>query len=140
MTIFINSHLLGEVELVCDRVGILQSGELIREGDIATLTRQRGMFVIGLASGQTFPQAEVAQKGYPATLRGEFWEIDLADGQSIDPVVDLLRSRGLSIRHLVEKRQTLEDLFLETVVAAEPGVDRPAPRHRRSTESHLKKS
>src|SRR5205085_7496538 len=44
-TIFINSHLLGEVELVCDRVGILQAGELIREGDIASLTRQRGMFL-----------------------------------------------------------------------------------------------
>jgi ABC-type multidrug transport system ATPase subunit len=38
-TIFFNSHLLGEVELVCDRVAILQRGSLIREGDIATLTR-----------------------------------------------------------------------------------------------------
>ncbi len=120
-TIFINSHLLGEVELVCDRVGILQSGELIRQGDIATLTRQRGMFQIGLALDQTFPQAEVAQIGYPATLRGEYWEIDLADGQSIDPVVDLLRSRGLSIRHLVEKRHSLEDIFMKTVDAANEG-------------------
>src|SRR5262245_62342243 len=33
-TIFLNSHLLGEVELICDRVGILQKGEMIREGDI----------------------------------------------------------------------------------------------------------
>ena len=48
-TIFLNSHLLSEVELVCDRVGILQEGELIREGDVVTLTRQHGMFVIGLA-------------------------------------------------------------------------------------------
>src|SRR5204863_4264972 len=31
-TLFLNSHLLGEVELVCDRVGILQEGELVREG------------------------------------------------------------------------------------------------------------
>ena len=131
-TIFINSHLLGEVELVCDRVGILQSGELIREGDIASLTRQRGMFLIGLVPGQTLPQAEVTQKGYSVTPRGEFWEVALTDGQSIDPVVDLLRSRGLSIRHLVEKRQTLEDLFLETVVAAEPGVDAPVARRRRA--------
>ena len=130
-TIFINSHLLGEVELICDRVGILQSGELIREGDIASLTRQRGLFLVGLAPGQTFPQAEVAQKGYPVTTRGEFWEVALADGQSIDPVVDLLRSRGLSIRHLVEKRQTLEDMFLETVIAAEPGVDQPVARRKR---------
>src|SRR5205807_2715966 len=49
VTIFLNSHLLGEVELICDRVGILQKGKLIREGDIATLTRQRGVFVLGLA-------------------------------------------------------------------------------------------
>src|SRR5438045_976624 len=31
-TIFLNSHLLGEVELICDRVGILQKGEVVREG------------------------------------------------------------------------------------------------------------
>src|SRR5262249_6871696 len=61
-TIFLNSHLLGEVELICDRVAILQQGEMIREGDIATLTQQRGLFVIGLAEGQLFPQEEVARQ------------------------------------------------------------------------------
>jgi ABC-2 type transport system ATP-binding protein len=122
-TIFINSHLLGEVELVCDRVGILQTGEMIREGAIETLTRQRDHFLIGLAAGQDFPQQEVARLGYQVYPRGHFWEIGLAEGQSIDPVVDLLRSRQLSLRHLIEKRQTLEDLFLETVVPAEPGLD-----------------
>jgi ABC-2 type transport system ATP-binding protein len=124
-TIFLNSHLLSEVELICDRVGILQEGELIREGDIVSLTRQQGTFVIGLAPGQNFPYDELAKQGYQVSRRGTFWEVGLADGQSIDPVVDLLRDRGLHLRHLVEKRQTLEDLFLETVVAAEPGVDRP---------------
>jgi ABC-2 type transport system ATP-binding protein len=124
-TLFLNSHLLGEVELICDRVGILQRGELIREGDIVALTRQRGLFLLALADGQAFPCADVAQHGYQVTSRGDFWEVELADGQSIDPVIDLLRARGLSLRHLVEKRQTLEDLFVETVVAAEPGVDTP---------------
>src|SRR5262249_58919380 len=55
-TIFLNSHLLGEVELICDRVGILQKGEMIREGDISTLTRQRGLFFIGLAPGRDGPR------------------------------------------------------------------------------------
>jgi ABC-2 type transport system ATP-binding protein len=129
-TIFLNSHLLGEVELICDRVAILQQGEMIREGDIATLTQQRGLFVIGLAEGQKFPQEDVSRQGYQVSRQGELWEVGLADGQSIDPVVDLLRARGLSIRQLMEKRQTLEDLFVETVVAAEPGVDQPVGRRR----------
>ena len=127
-TIFLNSHLLGEVELICDRVGILQKGEMIREGDIATLTRQRGLFVVGLAIGQAFPQEDVQKLGYTVNRSGLLWEVSLTDGQDIDPVVDLLRARGLSVRHLVEKRQTLEDLFLETVEEAEPGVDVAAGR------------
>jgi ABC-2 type transport system ATP-binding protein len=130
-TIFLNSHLLGEVELICDRVAILQQGELIREGDIATLTQQRGLFVIGLAPGQSLPREEVVKMGYQVSRAGELWEVGLNDGQSIDPVIDLLRTRGLSLRHLTEKRQTLEDLFMETVVAAEPGVDEPVRRRRR---------
>jgi ABC-2 type transport system ATP-binding protein len=122
-TIFLNSHLLGEVEQVCDRVGILQQGELIREGDIESLTRRKGLYVIGLAPGQTLPEKDLAGLGYDVRANGPLWEVELEDGQSIDPVVDLLRSRQLSLRHLVEKRQSLEDIFVETVEAAEPGVD-----------------
>jgi ABC-2 type transport system ATP-binding protein len=122
-TIFLNSHLLGEVELVCDRVAILQRGEVICEGDISSLTQQHGLFVVGLAPGQELPQADLKTQGYKVTPSGEFWEVRLTEGQSIDPLVDLLRARGLNLRHLVEKRQTLEDLFVATVVAAEPGVD-----------------
>src|SRR5262249_13678341 len=40
-TIFLNSHLLGEVELICDRVGILQRGAIIQQPDIPTLTTQQ---------------------------------------------------------------------------------------------------
>jgi ABC-2 type transport system ATP-binding protein len=126
-TIFLNSHLLGEVELICDRVAILQRGQMIREGDIASLTRQKGLFVVGLADGQTFPREEVEKRGYQVRPAHGMWEIGLSDGQSIDPVIDLLRVRGLGLRHLVEKRQTLEELFMATVVAAEPGVDEVLP-------------
>jgi ABC-2 type transport system ATP-binding protein len=127
-TIFLNSHLLGEVELICDRVGILQRGLKIVEGDIASLTQQKGRFVIGLADGQTMPVAELRAKGYAVADDGEFYEVTLSDGQTIDPVLDWLREKKLVVRRLEEKRQTLEDLFMETVEAAEPGVDAPVSR------------
>jgi len=127
-TIFLNSHLLSEVELVCDRVAILRQGLVVREGTVAELTAQQGQFVVGLAVRQAFPADEVRRLGYGVTPAGDLWEVDVPAGQSIDPVVDLLLSRGLSLRHLVEKRQTLEELFLATVEDAEPGVDRRPAR------------
>ncbi len=130
-TIFLNSHLLGEVELICDHVAILQKGEVIRAGTVADLTHQQNHFVIGLAAGQTFPREDVQKRGYALNRSGEMWEISLRDGQSIDPVIDFLRNSGLSLRHLVEKRQTLEDLFVQTVEGAEPGVDRIVRRPQR---------
>lgn len=113
-TIFINSHLLGEVELICDRVAIMRKGKLIREGDVQTLTRQKGQFLVGLAPGQVLPVADLRNLGYDVVPLGDRWEVLLLEGQSIDPVIDLLRDRKLNLRHLVEKRQTLEDLFLAT--------------------------
>ncbi len=123
-TIFINSHLLGEVELVCDRVAILQQGRLIRQGSIAELTLRHGQYEIGLAPGEELPVASLQALGHEVERDGERWLLALAEGQGIDPVVQLLGQRGLHLRHLVEKRQSLEDMFIATVASAELGVDR----------------
>lgn len=125
-TIFLNSHLLSEVELICDRIGILEAGQLVRQGDVPTLTQQRGCYVIGLAEGESLPEEELRKRGYRVNPRPPFWEVELADGQTVDPVIDWLRSSGLRLRHLEAKRMSLEELFLRTVVSAEPGVDAPA--------------
>lgn len=125
-TIFLNSHLLGEVELICDRVAILQQGKLVREGTIKELTEQKGQFQMALAPGQAFPTDDVARMGYavkPSDRAGEF-VVALVEGQSIDPVVKMLADRGLNLRHLVEQKQSLEAAFLATVEGAEPGVDK----------------
>src|SRR5262249_50913496 len=116
-TLFLNSHLLGEVELICNRVAIMQRGEIIREGTVEALTRMTGLYILGLAPGEAFPREEVAKLGYEVTPHGELWEIGLADGQTIDPVVKLLHTHRVNLRHLVEKRQTLEDQFVEVVTA-----------------------
>ena len=54
-TIFLNSHLLGEVELICDRVAILQQGKLVREGTIKELTEQKGVVEMAARAGAGLP-------------------------------------------------------------------------------------
>ena len=122
-TIFLNSHLLGEVEQVCDRVAILQRGNLVREGTVADLTRQVGCFILGLDAGQTFPTADVKALGYTVAASGVHFEVSLTEKQSIDPVLEMLHAKGLRLRHLVEKKQSLEDVFVSMVDGAEPGID-----------------
>lgn len=125
MTVFVNSHLLGEVELMCDRVMILDRGVVIRQGSIQELTSQRGTFVVGLEAAEQFPADEVRSLGFFVEAGGgPLWDVVLREGQTIDPVLRLLHERGLHLRHLVEKRQSLEDLFVATVEGAEPGTDR----------------
>jgi ABC-2 type transport system ATP-binding protein len=129
-TVFLNSHLLGEVELVCDRVAIMQSGQLVRQGTVDELTQQHGRFVIGVAPGQTFPAEDVKKLGLQVEPVGEYWEVVAGTDGGIDKVISLIQSQGLRLRHLVEKKETLEDVFMKLVDQADPGTDR---RRARST-------
>ena len=130
-TVFLNSHLLGEVEQLCDRVGILQRGEKVREGDIASLTETKGVFLIELATGDQFPEAELRAQGLTVERLATSWQIGLKNSDAIDDVIRMLVSKGLRVRHLVEKRVTLEEVFMTTVESSEPGVDKARKRPRR---------
>jgi ABC-2 type transport system ATP-binding protein len=127
-TIFVNSHLLGEVEMICDRVAILHRGEMVREGTVGDLTKQEGRFVVGLAPGEAFPNNEVEKLGCAVHKAGDRFEVTVGnDASAIDKVLALLSDKGLKLRHLIEKKQTLEDVFVDMVDSAEPGTDgRPA--------------
>jgi len=117
-TIFLNSHLLSEIEMICDRVAILRKGELVREGTVADLTEQKGLFELGLAAGQKLPQEKLREMGYTVLQSGEHWHVTIKDGQTIDPVVQLIATSGLSLRHLLEKKVSLEDVFMAVAADA----------------------
>lgn len=124
-TVFVNSHLLGEVELVCDRVAILQRGEMARFGTVADLTRQQGRYVIGLADNAEFPVAEIEKLGLKVDAIEKYHEVILGtDPNAIDVVLSLLSEKGLRLRHLAEKKQSLEDVFVNMVDQSEPGTER----------------
>jgi ABC-2 type transport system ATP-binding protein len=127
-TIFVNSHLLGEVEMISDRVAIIHQGEMVREGTVADLTRRANRFEVGLEKGAAFPLEEVRAKGFKVEVVAGKAEVELADGQSIDPVLELLWAKGLKLRHLLEQKQTLESVFMSLVEGATGASDRRAVR------------
>jgi len=113
-SIFINSHLLMEVELICDRVVIMNRGKIIREGTIAELTPRTGRVRFDLEGAPDDPAALVAGLGanYEATETG--FEIQVADDE-LDALVDRLRAARVSIRGLVRSRVNLEQAFISMV-------------------------
>jgi ABC-2 type transport system ATP-binding protein len=131
-TIFVNSHLLAEVQLMADRVAVIHKGELMREGSVEELTRQTDRFELGLASGQTFPVKELGELGYTVTMADGLAQVMLNDGQGIDPVLEFLWQRGLKLRHLMEKKQSLEGLFVDIVEKENKDIPKVARRARKA--------
>jgi ABC-2 type transport system ATP-binding protein len=124
-TIFINSHLLQEVELVCDRVGILVQGELRREGLISEITQRAEpeveLTVIGTEQQvrSTFAARVIAE--WTVVVPNEFHvAVRLHDQAAVDQCIDELRRGGVSIISLSRRRDTLEEAFLDIVSEGAP--------------------
>jgi ABC-2 type transport system ATP-binding protein len=114
MTIFINSHLLMEVERVCDRVVIMDQGKIIREGTIDDFTQRTGSVRFDIDVLPDNLEQLLDGVGSALERRERGFEIRLEDSER-DQVIDRLRAAGISIRGLIETRLDLEQAFIETV-------------------------
>ena len=120
-TVFVNSHLLGELELVCDRVAILNKGEIVRQGSLDELTSAASKYRIHYLGhiGREL-QHELEKRGNikvrPSTL-----DFETDKSEVVQPVIDLLRSHHVVIEEVRKNKQTLEDLFIDTVNVSSRG-------------------
>jgi ABC-2 type transport system ATP-binding protein len=114
-TIFLNSHLLSEVELVCDRVAIIELGELRREGTVKDLTRVENVYTLSFAApiDPLIPELEKRVKSLRKVEGGI--EISVDDVTKLNAILDYLRSTGMNITGMSEKKHTLEQVFLTTL-------------------------
>ncbi len=126
-TIFLNSHLLQEVEMVCDRVAILDLGVLRFVGTVKDLARPqlRGMELDMKLSGPE--EAILAAVGLDAATNLEPCpdqifqvRIRIVDQDAADRCVDRLRQSGISIVSLTPRRISLEDGFMDLL--AQPTI------------------
>ena len=121
LTIFLSSHLLGEIEGLCNRVAVIGHGRLLAEGTIAEVMQNAATNPgYRLAVGDAEKAAKIlgASRSVVAVstpTTGELGEeVTLQTGHDgVGPVVRELVESGVEIRALVPVRPSLEDLFLE---------------------------
>jgi hypothetical protein len=109
-TVLLNSHLLTEVERVCDRVAIVDRGRVVAELSVADLARERGVSV--RVTGLEGVGREVAARYAPARVDGEWLLIDGIAEADVPRLVAELVARGGSIHAVVPTRHTLEEQFM----------------------------
>jgi len=117
-TIFINSHLLSEVESVADRVAILVGGKVRRIGSVDELTSRKSQYEIEAAFDETDFDFETI-KGRLLEDAGNRIVVELTDENDINAIIDTLRSSSISIRSVKPLKISLEESFLETVSSSE---------------------
>jgi ABC-2 type transport system ATP-binding protein len=114
-TIFLNSHLLSEVEMICDRVAILNKGDLIKEGSVDDLTKTENVYII-----ETMEPigTEVKRKLLATDANAGIGETEIHTEAGIDKVnetIDILRKSKINIRSVNQKTNTLEELFINVI-------------------------
>ena len=111
MAVFVSSHLLAEIELMCDRVGIIHKGRLLQTGQVRELiSSQRSMEI---RVGDAARAAEIAQQqGFAPAIHGDCIIVPI-DEAAVPPLVAALTQNGVEVFHVRERTQTLEELFIE---------------------------
>ena len=116
VTLFLNSHLLGEIERVCTRVAILKEGRLVREGTVEELTTEERVWRLRCT---TIPEHALDAHVHlvEGSLSGDLGEyrVHAADRTALNESLDSLRAAGVEIESVEPLRQSLEDLFIEVV-------------------------
>ncbi len=130
--VMINSHLLGELELVCDRCAVMVNGHVARAGTPTDLAGGRSLYRIELppniplatldgALGSPITDNKATLDTGLAVTRPADATLELATGEVDEALVvlDRLRSAGIAITSFRPIRPSLEELFVETVRESE---------------------
>ncbi len=114
-TIFLNSHLLSEVELICDRVAILNKGSLVTSGTVDELTSVSDTFRFTVSEVNddliqsllnTYKAVIKSQKEF--TFRAE-------TGEDLNKLIDFLRQKNVLILGIEKEKNTLESMFINLI-------------------------
>ena len=131
--ILLNSHLLSEIEMTCDRVAVLRKGRAVAQGRIADLTAQGFTYrFVGTGMDEGLIGAFRAAGAAAERVNGHV-KLTARDAEHLNALVDAARARGVLVTELTPVRSTLEDVFVDLVKAGDADEARgaaPAPEGR----------
>ena len=119
-TIFLNSHLLSEVEAISDRVAILNRGEVLRVGTVDEMTAHQLEYEIRTDK----PLPESALRAVSGGVRearseGNILYVAVNEKNELNKVLDIIRGQGIFVESMTPKRSSLEDYFIEVIRSGE---------------------
>jgi len=113
--VFLNSHLLSEIEVTCDRVGFIRHGEVVRLLELSTL--ETTATEVTIRAGELSPEtlAGLEQWGQNICREGERLTLSVRSEQALPEITRYLVEQGAAVYAITPNRKSLEDLFIETV-------------------------
>jgi ABC-2 type transport system ATP-binding protein len=118
-TIFLNSHILSEVELITDNVGILNKGKLIKEGTVRELTEKKEEYRLsfdGTLNDEALSGIDSLKKN-----KDGYYNLKVFDINELNKVIDTLRNRSILIKEIIPQKNTLEEMFISLIQEADKG-------------------
>jgi ABC-2 type transport system ATP-binding protein len=112
-TVFMCSHILSDIEVLCDHVAILKSGRLAHAGSLEELRAAESNLIEVIATGtdaEAVNQFLAASVAVTTTASG--LKIQVTDEKEVDAVIAALRKTGSKLVSVQPVRQSLEDLFV----------------------------
>jgi ABC-2 type transport system ATP-binding protein len=112
-TVFFSSHILSDVELLCDRVCILRRGEVVAAGAIAELVHsgvrrsEITLFEVPAELG-----AELSRSAEQTERMGKSLVLDVQGDEAVRAVLERALAAGVRVESVTPKRETLEDIFV----------------------------
>jgi ABC-2 type transport system ATP-binding protein len=127
MAVVVASHLLGELERICDHLVVIDAGTLRASDSIASYTRTQQLLAVevdGGAPARDTLAARLAQLGIRADADGRALVVPLPpgdDGATYDALRDAIADLGLALVRLEQRRHRLSDMFSDPATGTVPG-------------------
>jgi ABC-2 type transport system ATP-binding protein len=113
-TVFMCSHILSDIEVLCDSVAILKHGRLARSGSLEELRARESSLIEIIATGADEARLkEYLATGSTITTTASGLRIEVPDEKDVDEVIAALRKANGKLVSVQPVRQSLEELFLE---------------------------